>query len=122
MSVDKKWAILFAAGQLAVSCGGVAVAVVASGRVARTEAREETRGIARDVVREEWLTRLEAETKRIAADAASTAADRAVREAVMPWVVQQASHKSADDQRQRETERRITNLEDRGLGPWERRH
>jgi hypothetical protein len=104
----KRWMLAVAVVQLVMGTG---LAAAVASRTARVEAQAETRGIAQDVVRQEWLTRLEAETRRVAAEAAGAAADKAVREAVIPIAVSTASHNAMDDQRQHETERRIEALE-----------
>lgn len=45
--------------------------------------------------------------------AAREGAERAVRDTVNPWIVEQAKHKAADEQAQKDTERRLDVLERR---------
>lgn len=104
----RRWALFVAAGQLILT---LAVALVTGGRAGRAEAAAEVRSTAQAVVRDEWLTRLEAETKRIAAEAATSAAERAVREAVTPLAIESAAHRAMDDQRHADLERRIDRAE-----------
>ncbi len=103
----KRWMAAIAAAQLVVSGG---LGVLAGGRVGRAEASTETRAVARDVVREEWLTRLEAETKRIASEAA---AERAVREAVTPIAIDVARADVRDAERREGLHGRGTRTEER---------
>lgn len=80
---------------------------VGGGQAGWAEAAAEVRATAQAVVREEWLSRLSAETQRIAAEAATHAAERAVREAVTPLAIESA----VAAQRQAELERRLDRVE-----------
>jgi hypothetical protein len=109
----KRWLVVIAGANALVAAGSLVLASVAGARAGHAEAATEVRVAAKDVLREEWMVRLEAETRRIATEAASAAADKAVRDAVGPVALEVAVHRAMDEQRQRETERRVEVLENR---------
>lgn len=106
----KRWALGLMALQLLVSTGVGAL-------TSRIVAQAETRAIAEDEVRKAWVARLEAETRRIATEAASAAARQAVVDVVTPIAVETAAHRAMDDQRQHDVERRVEALEAVITGP-----
>jgi hypothetical protein len=92
---------------------GLAVGSVAATARAETKVRE----VAAQVVREEWLARLESETKRIAADAAERAAERAVASSVVPLIRESAAFHAEQNAKHDEVNRWMLRVETK-LGLW----
>lgn len=76
-----------------------------------SKAEAKVREVAQQTVHEEWLARLEQETKKIAADAAEQAAARAVQAAVVPMIKELATHTGQDEERNKRLDRMETRIE-----------
>lgn len=125
METQKKSVLFISVASLVISTVSVASASVlasASGaRAARAEIETQTRNIAHDVVREEWLKNLAEETKKIASDAARDAADRAIREAVVPMALRAEQNYTTDLIEHKDLYRRLAQLEYRAGVPGNKR-
>jgi isocitrate/isopropylmalate dehydrogenase len=109
----KKLAAVLTAANLAV---GVVGSIIGTSWKAEAKVAE----VSERVVRDQWLTTLESETKRIASEAAEHAAERAVaqvlKDEVLPLDKRFDSHVAASNEVQRSNER-LTRLEVRD-GLW----
>ncbi len=85
--------------------GGIAGAVTGT-----FQARAEVKSVATEVVREQWLTTLQAQTTTIAAAAARQAVSDAIRDAVLPIDASRREHEAMDNERQNRVDTEIMEL------------